>query len=292
MTKNTCNIILDKSNKELNLKGTQSFPVEIYNDDLAWEAVPYHWHDELELIVVISGEMELVCELEKFVLKEGEGIFINSGRLHSCTNFNDTDCVIKSFVFHARFIYGDLSSVLFENYFHTFLSETSISTYFLPPEICKTVLSAYESFSKKEFAYEFIVRENLTKSLLAIIKNSDFKNSYVDLKALKQLNRCKSMMTFIHENFGREISLFEIAKSAEIKESEALRCFKNTLKTSPIKYLKKYRLEQSAFLLKTTSEPIIDIGFTCGFSEMSYFSKSFKESYGMTPTVYRNKLNF
>ncbi len=290
MTKISCDIILDKNSKELNVKGTKALPVAIYNDDLKEEAVPYHWHDEIELIVVISGEMELVCELEKMVLKKGEGVFINSGRLHSCTNFNNSHCVIKSFVFHSRFIYGDLSSVLFENYFHNFVAETSLATWLLSSEMCEAVLMAYDAFIEKNFAYEFFVRDKLTNVLLGIIKSVEHNDAQVDFKTIKQLNRCKSMMTFIHQNFGKEITLLQIAKSANIKESEALRCFKNTLKTSPIKYLKKYRLEQSAFLLKTTTEPIIDIGFTCGFSEMSYFSKSFKENYTMTPTQYRNSI--
>ncbi len=284
-----CNIILDENSKELNLKGSKALPVAIYNDDLRQKPVPYHWHDEIELIVVVEGQMELICELEKFVLKKGEGIFINAGRLHSCINYNDADCTIKSFVFHSRFIYGDLSSILFEDYFHKFLAETSVANYLLSFEMCECVLVAYDKFLKKQFGYEFLVRENLTQVLLNIIKSTD-NNTKIDFKTIKQLNRCKTMMSFIHENFSNEITLLQIAKSADIKESEALRCFKNTLKTSPIKYLKKYRLGKSAFLLKTTAEPIIDIGFACGFSEMSYFSKSFKEDYGMTPTEYRRNL--
>ncbi len=286
MTNIACNIILDENSKELNLKGTKALPVAIYNDDLKEKPVPYHWHDEIELIVVISGEMELICELEKYVLKQGQGVFINSGRLHSCVNYDDTACIIKSFVFHSRFIYGDLSSILFEDYFHKFLAETSVANHLLSFEMCEAVLAAYEEFLRKQFGYEFFVREKLTQVLLEIIKSTD-NNTKIDFKTIKQLNRCKMMMSFIHQNYQSEITLSQIASSAGIKESEALRCFKSTLKTSPIKYLKKYRLEKSAFLLKTTTEPIIDIGFACGFYEMSYFSKSFKEDYGMTPTEYR-----
>ncbi len=284
----SCNIILDENNKEINLNGTKALPVSIYNDDLKKEPVPYHWHDEIEFIVVISGEMEIECELERFILKQGQGAFINSGRLHSCKNYNNRNCIIKSFVLHPRFIYGDITSVLFEDYLYKLLSETSVSYFLMPNEMCEVILFAFELFINKEFAYEFFVREHLTKVLLNIIKYSDGNENQVDLKTLKQLNRCKKMMSYIHQNFKNEITLSQIADSAGVKESEALRCFKNTLKTSPIKYLKRYRLKQSALLLKTTTSSIIDIGLTCGFFEMSYFSKSFKEEYGITPTKYRN----
>ncbi len=289
MEKPSCNNVLDKNNKQLNLKGTIELPVAIYKSDLKKEAVAYHWHEEIELIVVLEGEMELIVELEKYVLKQGEGIFINSGRLHSCVNFNSADCIIKSFVFHSRFIYGDLSSILFENYFRDFLSNTSVRVCALPQEAFRLVLSAYDIFEKKSFGYEFFTRENLTKTLLAVMESTEHNQKPLEIKAIKQLDRCKAMMSFIQQNFQNEITLLDVAQSAGIKESEALRCFKSTLKTSPIKYLKRYRIEQAAFLLKATNEPIINIGLSCGFSEMSYFSKSFKENYGITPTEYRNR---
>ncbi len=291
MKKTTCNALTDINNKELNDKGTHEFPVAIFNNHLKESAVPYHWHDEMELIVVTTGEMELVVELEKYIIKCGEGVFINSGRLHSCTNYNNSNCTLKSFVFHSKFLYGDLSSILYEKYFYFLHKETSISTCVLSADTCLILLSAYNTFMQQAFAYEFLVRDNLTQILLTIVKNTENTENVTDLKTIKQLNRCKSMMKFIHDNYGEAITLLDIAKSANVKESEALRCFKNVLNTSPIKYLKMYRIEKSAFLLKTTTNPIIDIGFTCGFTEMSYFAKSFKEVHGISPKEYRKIKN-
>ncbi len=289
MQEKHCNLVLDHTNQELNNQGTLEFPVAIYYDNLELESVPYHWHNELEVIVVITGEMEIVVELETFVLKPGEGIFINSGRLHSCTNYNNTACTLRSFVFHSKFIYGEINSVFYTNYFHSLLQETAISTCMLTSAACTSLLDAYDIFLAQEFSYEFLVRGHLSSIILSIIKDMENVNTTIDTKKMKQLNRCKQMMSYIHENFGEELTLLDIAQSADIKESECLRCFKSILNTSPIKYLKNYRLEQSAFLLKTTTKPIIEIGLSCGFVEMSYYSKSFREIYGMSPTKYRKQ---
>ncbi len=287
MDKISCGIVLDETQKEMGLKGTQELPVSIFNDNLILEPVPYHWHDEIELIVVIEGQMELVVELEKHVILQGEGVFINSGRLHSCAAVEQNECVIKSFVFHSRFIYGDIQSNMYENYFREFLSEGSTSTCHLSKSGCSLVLNAYDEFLRKEFAYEFLVRQKLTDTLVDIIKNTEKQELKIDSKLRRQFDRCKLMMTFIQQHYQSEISLLDIAQSAQIKESEALRCFKSALKTSPIKYLKNYRLEQAALRLKNTNHAIIHIGLDCGFYEMSYFAKSFKEHYGCTPSAYR-----
>ncbi len=287
METNSCSLILDKTNKELNLKGTNELPVAVYNDDLKAEPVPYHWHDEIELIVVVSGKMELVVEGEKFVFSAGEGIFINSGRLHSCVNFDETNCFLKSFVLHSKFIYGDLTSILYQNYLHPLINESSAGFVILTAEMCDILLSAYDIFVERPFAFEFSVREHLTKIIMTIIKTTENDKVPFNAKKTRQLNRCKLMLSFIHTNYGEDITLFDIANSANIKESECLRCFKTVLNTSPIKYLKTYRIERSAFALKTSVQPIIDIALSCGFVEMSYFSKSFKEQYKMTPSEYR-----
>ncbi len=290
MNKLQCDIILDSSNRETNVKGTKEFPVAIYQDDLSKLAVPYHWHEELELIVVTSGKMELVVELEKHVLKPGEGVFINSGRLHSCEAFQKGNCTLKSFVFHPRFIYGEENSILFQEYFHSLLQETSASTHILKQEPCENILQAYDIFNSASFAYEFLLREKLTSVLLSILQSIGKTEAQGNIKQLKLLTRCKTMLTFIHNNYKNDITLLEIAKSANVSESEALRCFKTVLNTAPVKYVKNYRIEQSALFLRTTNLPIIDIGFNCGFSEMSYFSKSFKEVYGITPSEYRKQM--
>ncbi len=284
----SCSIKMDGSNRELNLKGTQEFPLAIYNDNLSKEKVPHHWHEEIELIVVVKGKAKITVEHETVVVKEKEGIFINSGRLHSCEDYEKENCCIKSFVLHPRFVYGEQNSVLYQNYFHTFLQQTSANKQALCEKESANVLLAYNTFTKESFAFEFKVREILTDVLLSVINKSKGTAINANSKSLKQLSRCKKMMLFIHDNYAREVTLEEIAKSAQIKQSEALRCFKAVINTSPIKYLKNYRLKQAALMLKTTTASVIDIAFSCGFSEISYFSKSFKEVYNCTPTQYRN----
>ncbi len=285
-----CNIILDNSNRETNVKGTKEFPVAIYHDDLSKESVPYHWHEEIELIVVTSGEMELIVELEKYILQLGEGVFINSGRLHSCEAHRGSGCMLKSFVFHPRFLYGDERSIIYQEYFSALLQETTSSIHILPKEACENILHAYDIFTKAQFAYEFTLREKLSSVLLSIIQSIGKTDEQTNIKQVKLLTRCKTMMSYIHQNFQNDITLLEIAQSANVSESEALRCFKTVLSTTPVKYLKNYRIEQSALLLKNTTSPIVEIGINCGFSEMSYFSKSFKEVHRITPSEYRKQV--
>lgn len=55
-------------------------------------------------------------------------------------------------------------------------------------------------------------------------------------------------------------------------------------------YILQMRLDKAKRLLTSTDTPIGDIALKCGFPEMSYFSRIFKQAFQMTPSQYRKKL--
>ncbi len=84
-------------------------------------------------------------------------------------------------------------------------------------------------------------------------------------------------------------STAQIAASARVSVSECLRCFRNTIGVPPIQYLKQFRIQKAAELLATTDWKIAETATQCGFQDMSYFSRTFRELKGSVPTEYRNR---
>ena len=76
---------------------------------------------------------------------------------------------------------------------------------------------------------------------------------------------------------------------AVVSAGESKRVIRATVDTTPIRYLRQYRIRQAARLLCHTEERISDIASSCGFQDMSYFTKSFREQLGCTPTEYRRR---
>ena len=98
------------------------------------------------------------------------------------------------------------------------------------------------------------------------------------------------MLDFIHEYFAEELSLSQIARSADISERECLRCFQRGIQISPMQYLLKYRVTRgAAMLLQTPNSSISEISFQCGFNSSSNFSQMFKRFYKSTPRNYRKE---
>lgn len=97
------------------------------------------------------------------------------------------------------------------------------------------------------------------------------------------------MLQYIQEHYNGELTLAQIAGSANISETECLRCFRRMLSCTPIQYVKQMRIQKAAELLVSTNRKISDIGMECGFQEMSYFAKIFRALTGNTPGAFRKK---
>lgn len=143
----------------------------------------------------------------------------------------------------------------------------------------------------EEYGYEFLIRDRMSHILYELITRHQPSSVRPSTKFQRNSERMKLMLEYIHSHYSEAVTLEQIAASASVSVSEALRCFRNGIGRTPFQYLKHFRMHQAEKLLETTDYKIVDIGIRCGFSEMSYFAKSFRELYGCSPSQYRKCAN-
>lgn len=288
-----CTIMIDKTGRELVQHGSTAFPAACYHDDLSKNEVPWHWHEEFEAAIITEGCAVVSVGNEKYTIHPGEGFFANSGILHGAWGTAPNACQIHSIVFHPRLIGGSVDSVFHQNYVHPLMRNTSLESLHLRPSVPwqKTALDAIEhawqSLSTETDGYEFRVRNHLSELLFLLHHNLPALQHPVSQKTLRNGERIKQMLQFIHEHFSEELSIASIAHVCSISESECLRCFKSTIQTTPIQYVRQYRIQRASQLLRDTSFTITEIASACGFPDLSYFTKTFREMKGMAPGEFR-----
>lgn len=99
--------------------------------------------------------------------------------------------------------------------------------------------------------------------------------------------RLRLAIEFMHDNFGRELALEEIASAAYLSEYHFARLFKQITGVTPHVYLANVRLERARKLLAETALPISEIASMVGYQSQSHFSKMFRSVTGVTPRAYR-----
>lgn len=287
-----CGITTNEQGKELAVHGTSPFPIACYYDDIAREEVPWHWHEELEAVVMVEGEAVITAGAGKYRLRQGEGIFIKGGILHGVWRGDTQACKLRSIVFHPRLV-GSLDSIFWQKYMQPLTESQALESVLLQEHIpwqkqaMSAMEAAWEACLSEEDGYEFQVREAVSRLIFLLYCHRPSNPAVPAGKALRYGERIKVMLQYIQEHYAQEITIEQVAASAAVSGSECLRCFRSTIGITPIQYVKQYRIQKAAQLLVTTSLKIADIGTQCGFQEMSYFARTFRELRGCTPSQYR-----
>ncbi|MCD8146318.1 MAG: AraC family transcriptional regulator [Clostridiales bacterium] len=280
---------------ELSAHGTATFPLACYECEMTDAALPWHWHDEMEVNVVQEGTISFAAGSGKHTLRAGEGLFVNSGVLHAAWNAGAAPCYVHSFVFHPRLVGGDTGSVFWQEYLSPLLAARSMEGAALRPDV-PWQKEALENFHQANAAireeppgYPFLVRERMSW-LMYLVSAHQLTQPQPSEKAQRDARRVKTMLQYIQNHYADGITVEQIARSASLSASECLRCFHATIGITPIQYVKQLRVQQAAVLLATTERKIADIGAQCGFQETSYFSRAFRSVQGCTPSEYRRRL--
>lgn len=87
------------------------------------------------------------------------------------------------------------------------------------------------------------------------------------------------------ENFG----VSELSSLLGLSPSQTLRKIKAASGKSVNQYIREIRLEKAAKLLEETSQSIAEVSCQVGFSSASYFNKSFRKYYNVTPGEYKTR---
>lgn len=97
----------------------------------------------------------------------------------------------------------------------------------------------------------------------------------------------QGIIEYIHLNYHRNLTIDELAERAHLHPNYFIRVFKRHFGTSPIQYVNRKRIEEAKWLLTSTNLMLAEIGAKVGISDVSYLSKLFKSSTGLSPTAYR-----
>lgn len=93
---------------------------------------------------------------------------------------------------------------------------------------------------------------------------------------------------YLHQHFSEDINLNKTAEAIHVNNTYLSTLFKKEMGISIVDYIRDLRLEHAAEMIVNTNISITEISLACGFKEISYFTKLFKNKYNETPRKYRN----
>ena len=284
-------VVADAEGREQAQHSSALFPIACYAEDLAFYSVAWHWHEEFEFILAALGPIHVDVNKTRLTLQTGQGVFVNSGALHAVEPA-ESRALLHSGVFHPRLV-GGVDTVFWQKLVRPLLQPGTPAFFLLDQAVPwqKQVLlclqEAWKGVADEPFDYENRVRYHLTAALRLLITQCVGGKVKVSEQEQIASERMKQMLRYVEDHFAEEVTVAKIADSVALSESACLRSFRQFLGITPIQYLKQFRVEKAAELLRSTRLKTGEIGLECGFSDGSYFIRTFREIKHCTPREYR-----
>ncbi len=128
------------------------------------------------------------------------------------------------------------------------------------------------------------VRQTVFGIILKFIKTYNISISSEDYSPI-----IYNAITYIKQNLSMQLTISEIADCVFVSKSTLTKHFKKELKMSVNEYICNTIMSEAQRLLTSTNISIFSISQKFGFSDQFYFSRRFKEKFGITPSEYRKK---
>ena len=103
--------------------------------------------------------------------------------------------------------------------------------------------------------------------------------------------RIEKVMEYIYLNFSKNINLSEAARIASMTDISFSRFFKARTGRTFIDTVNEIRLGQASRMLIDTTQNITEVGYKCGFNNISNFNRIFRKKKGCTPKEFRDAYN-
>ena len=279
--------------KENKPHGTKDDPFSTYHIKNAGRSfqIPVHWHDELEIIYVKGGFLTVSISGESYIGKPGDAFVVSPGNLHLMGS--DTGTVdYYTFLFPLK----NLSFRADDLFEEKLLEPLNSGHLMINPRIndtakglCEQLIEVHES--KNQESESQLTAQIKTKIILLQFILEMWKKGFIIENDTNGRNTVeKEMVSYIQQNYTGKISLKEFGEQFHLSEKYISRYFKEHFHITLSQYVTYLRLEHAKQLLQDTDIPVTEVAMQSGYQNVSYFIRSFKKTYEISPLKYRNNM--
>lgn len=129
-----------------------------------------------------------------------------------------------------------------------------------------------------------ILHDLSTSRDMKTLSNTGFSGEQINYNS----RRIEKAFNFMNESYDRVITLADVAKVVNMNEVAFCRFIKKRTGKTFIESLNEIRLGQASRLLIETTQTIAEVSYRCGFNNLSYFNRIFRNKNGCTPSEFRH----
>ena len=247
-----------------------------------WHSIP-HAHSYTELFYIIGGVGQFQINGSQFPIQAHQLVVVNPNILHTEVSYE-----AQPLEYIVLGIEG-LELTIPDS------DEARYCIYSFPEhnEVLTCMRSVLREMQERGQEYQTMCLAYMDIIMVQLIRHASMSvtQSHPRFPANRQ---CASVRQYIDDHYKESITLDLLAEKVSINKYYMAHAFKREYGVSPINYLIACRIREGKRLLTETDLSLSQIAAVLGFSSSSYFSQSFRNAEGLSPTEYRkaNQVKF
>ncbi|RHO22447.1 AraC family transcriptional regulator [Amedibacterium intestinale] len=235
---------------------------------------PGEEHEFWELTFIDNGELTTTVNDEEYNLDEMDLILYSPGQYHTQKTGHSKSCSYLTILFDMELPDAYL---LTDRVYHAHRD-------------IQNALNNFIKVSSNDMLYDNELMLCYLKELIIRILQYDFLSSSpiasTPMQQRFENELLNEIIVYINDMIYKQLTIEEICNKFSISRSSLQLLFKNNLGTAPKQYISDLKLNKSKHLIKESMYTISEIASMLGFTSIHYFSRKFKQQFGITPTDY------
>ena len=256
-----------------------------YSDFLLDEVQKSESQHGWKFVYVEQGKLRVHVESDAYILKSGEIICLAPVSAHSVKSYQGKATVI-SFEFEAS---GEIvaleNRIFFVNHQQKHYLNEIVS-------VGEKLRQLQTNGSGDTACLQQILRSSIEILVLSLIsyQQTQQKQGEFSPRSVQNKNITYDIIQYLNDTVAEPVKLQDLADRFSYSLSSIKRIFKKETGLSIIDYQNNNRIIQSKRLLESGNASIEEIAGALGFSNASYFSRTFKKQVGISPSAYRKSV--
>jgi len=253
----------------------------------------WHYHKEVEFLLIQEGELSVQLPEEEFSLRAGDLAVFGSKEPHTTRPSDDkTLCYIVFQLDLKKHL--DQSTVSNMRYFSEVLRPLSKLNYIFREhqnvrmDAARLIIDIHEEMQRKETGYELAVSAKIKELLLILLRHDSKKMLHYHDDPL--IERIIPALEYIDRHLAEKISIEDMTRQVNISYYYFVKLFKKALGMSFTDYVNFKRIKRAEQLLLTEDLSIMEIADRVGIANLGHFYEMFKRFNHCSPKQFKYKL--
>jgi AraC-like DNA-binding protein/mannose-6-phosphate isomerase-like protein (cupin superfamily) len=255
----------------------------------------WHYHKELEILVIEEGLLEIQIEDDIYNVREGDVVIIGAKQLH------------RDRVFEKH----GLSYIVFQFDIEPYLENSTLPYYravsdpgfalhklnyiFQENEAVRShvrgsVRDILREVREKQTGYEIAVSMQIKSIILALLRHDNRR--LLQMKEYGELLRLKPVLDYVEAHLEDKIQVEDVSKIANVSYYYFVKYFKKVMGMSFLEYVNYKKIKKAERILLTQDVSVSQAADSIGMPNMAHFYKVFRKYNNCSPNEYRKKMDW